>query len=536
MAGLKRPRYAVMDESEEEDGKGESPPPPPARMVAPYRTRPPDVYDPSEYDDVPMAMTEADNEFINDADIIASMGANWPSYVANEEDVAPAGVTEEEEEIASVEEQLYSMRIGDRNHGTCVSLELIPGGWTDMLDAVCDHYQQQEDRLDYARRVIPREEGLRAGLRENQPANGSRIDSAIMRSVNSMGWKLSETQNRFMQLARLACLPLIYGAEYGKHEVELLARANIQKIMRWLLVTTPRRCGKTTMVAMFIAALMCHKPGIRIAVFSTVHRTATKQMNEIEKYLEYADPNIKSRIIKHSKEILSIAPRGYQGSGKGSRGVDIPADQISIVYSYPASVKGVRGFTVDLIIIDEAAHTPEPVWKLGIVPALGTENMVLLAITTCDGPTNFFSKLLSCRNEKTGDALFNSITVQLACDACQKKGVMEMCVHNKHLLPTWKSDSAQEDIKQLLGGADTAAYQQEIMGINSDVRELAFPEMHLHRFEQLPPVRFSVAPSRLYTFVDPSGGGKSSDLAIITALFEESSLVVSVLSFHSRPR
>jgi tRNA(Met) C34 N-acetyltransferase TmcA len=80
---------------------------------------------------------------------------------------------------------------------------------------------------------------------------------------------------------------------------------------------TPRRFGKSTAVACFVAALLLERPGIRIAVFSPGSRASSGLMEIILSMLEFA--GVLGRILKHNDEKLYLAANDFaDGITRGS--------------------------------------------------------------------------------------------------------------------------------------------------------------------------------------------------------------------------
>jgi hypothetical protein len=437
---------------------------------------------------------------------VARLGENVREFILDSDELFPVS---EDMTDADIEQDAIMQMVSLKDYS-----DRKIGGWKAMLHATYKFYKEIEDRYANDTRIVTWDEKIANVMEENRPSDGSIRDAAIMRSVNRMGFRLSETQMRFMQQGRLACITQIYGTrDFERCQADIMLRAGVTHPERWLLVKTPRRCGKTTMLAMFIAALISWIPGLKIAVFSTVLRTAGKLMSEIIRFLRYTDPDIDERILRKKQDTeVHIAPRGYRGSKKNHT---LPPEQVSIIYSYPANESSVRGFTVNVILIDEMAHINKTVWEKAIAPAMKTENIVFIGITTCDGPLNFFSLLLKKRRKTDGKPLFNCISVELACEKCQREGVTEACVHNKHLLPDWNPPEAHENVMCLLEDNKEAA-MQELIGVDFDSRNMAFEPATVSAFEMLRHVQIHRPVDRLYMFVDPSGGGPMSSQSVVT--------------------
>jgi hypothetical protein len=231
----------------------------------------------------------------------------------------------------------------------------------------------------------------------------------------------------------------------------------------------------------------------------------------IEKYLGGGTTDRKRLFRKNTKH-CKIAPAGW------TPGTPHDPKLTSRIDVYPGRVQSIRGFGADLIIVDEAAHVNQELFTAGIVPVLTTTGVSMLALTTSDGPDNFFSKLMETKNPRTGGPLFQLLDVQLSCVECRKAGKAENCTHKRDAIPSWKPVGVQEKVKVIMEAiAGPELYKQEILGGVHDSRRLAFKAPSVARFELAPSVPVPTMPFRdVWMFIDPHGGGLKSSQAIVT--------------------
>lgn len=410
---------------------------------------------------------------------------------------------------------------------------ITAGGWMGAINAAKSVYRERYKRKKAASRILPREWFIDEDLRQNVSTSGSQRDLAIRKALNNMGLKRSALQMRFHNMALQANARNIYGSDFDKCQEEIFNKnGGNTEIRHEILVQTPRRFGKTTMVAMLAAALAVFVPGIRIGIFSTVQRTSKKLMEEIFKFV-CAIPGAKERVGAHNKEELHINPTETAQRGWGRKKVAADPANVSIIYSYPASVSGTRGFTVHLTIIDEAAHIDEAVWSQSIVPALGTEGMVLLALTTAQSSTNFFSQLIA-KKRTDGTPLFETLALVMVCEACQLAGLTNTCTHRLNLLPAWKPRGRQELIRQILGDGESDMYAQEALGIILGEKGALFDKEKIAELQRRALYVVKRRPPTIFSFVDPSGGGRYSSQAIVSLFIDgETSVVCFPQRAHS---
>lgn len=108
-----------------------------------------------------------------------------------------------------------------------------------------------------------------------------------------------------------------------------------------ILISTPRRFGKTISVSMFAAALIFSCPNVECSIYSTCKRISQKLLRNIYKFLEliYAELGVAHyRIIRHNMEEIVL------------RGPESDTD-VRVVNSYPSKVK-LHSFDVKLYFFD----------------------------------------------------------------------------------------------------------------------------------------------------------------------------------------
>jgi len=118
---------------------------------------------------------------------------------------------------------------------------------------------------------------------------------------------------------------------------------------------------------------------------------------------------------------------------------DSPNDDRKL-FSYPSSVKGLKGVGGKVIVLEEASRLDQAVFQEVVVPLLGVRDTALIGISTPLDANNFYSELVESK-KPDGDPLFNVVTIRLLCDACEKAGKTE-CPHNTDI-PPWKSSERQ---------------------------------------------------------------------------------------------
>ena len=272
---------------------------------------------------------------------------------------------------------------------------------------------------------------------------------------------------------------------------------------------TPRRWGKTTSVAMFVAAMLWCVPDMWISVYSTGRRASNSLAEMVAKFVCHLDDGGGGeRISKRNQEELFL---------KG----DTPEDTRRL-FSYPSTVQGTKGTGGKVLILEEAARLDPKVFQETIAPLLGVAYTALLGISTPMEEDNQYSQMM---NMKDGDGsnLFRTLEITLVCDACKQKGdktAMVSCPHMSHEVPPWKQDSERQNLVKALMSTDPALLLRETAGLTTSSANVAFSTNAVDCFERR--VRGSHADdsavSEIYIAVDPSGGG-NSETAIMSCCF-----------------
>ena len=124
-------------------------------------------------------------------------------------------------------------------------------------------------------------------------------------------------------------------------------------------------------------------------------------------------------IVKSNAEILVLR---HPGTGEKS-----------IVNSYPAASKTLRGSGGDVLWLEEAAFMPPSLFFEVVLPLLEVDKTSMLAISTPspEGNMNFYTTMMDSKDPNTGKPMFKVLKVGLACDACQAAGIASECTHSK---------------------------------------------------------------------------------------------------------
>jgi len=208
----------------------------------------------------------------------------------------------------------------------------------------------------------------------------------------------SNPQKDFHKAFVNACLPHIYSAtEFEQHKERILKERGLDEMQPEVLVCCPRRCGKTTAVAMFIAAMLYVCPEAWISCFSTGQRASTSLLDQAYK-LYCQLPGAEKRVKKRNQEQFFVT--GPKSS------------EVRRFYSYPSSVAGLKGVGCRVAVLEEASRMDEAVFNEVVLPLLGVNNTSVIAISTPMEDSNYFSQLLRMV-KPNGSHMFKTIHIKV---------------------------------------------------------------------------------------------------------------------------
>jgi hypothetical protein len=292
------------------------------------------------------------------------------------------------------------------------------------------------------------------------------------------------------------------------------------------LMLFPRRFGKTTSVAMFLAMLLHVCRGIKIVVVSPTQDVSNMLLSATRGFF-YEIKDAEERTVTNQAKMFTVAFLDEFASM--SRQTLLSTGRVNSISARAPTVQGNKGITADLIVMDEASRIDESFINEVIAPLLTVNNTSMICISTAVGANNYFSKLFTAKRH---DNLFLRFQVSLVCDECRVAKIK--CTHKTHLMPAWLNPNNHERAKLFMPNQDL--FDQEVMGaiIDTDA-EGVFMTDWLQRWRQRPVCEVQ-ALHYTVTFVDTYGGG-SNELAIVTITYDASHqgiVVLGAASYHSK--
>lgn len=332
----------------------------------------------------------------------------------------------------------------------------------------------------------------------NLQLKGDVIFHRMMGCLMSFDWKPSEQQTQFLQQMLYAIIPIIYGEEWMHYSHRILSRLKLDEIYQNLVISTPRRFGKTISVAMFGAACVYCLRGRTISIFAKNKRQSGKLMGTVKRLLLQLHGS-ERMIVQDNNETLLFSVLCNRN--------DVNMTTLSC---YPGNADAIRGVGADIIILEEAGFVSEDLFYEGIAPLLGVVGTSVIGIST--PPTeddNYYLELFEVKDPDTGKPIFNTIKIERLCPKCKEEGNDE-CPHMKHTLPKWKSKRLERQLAAIYG-TNKLRYMREILGVHVTTSMAAFDKKDVANFIDRPYMELDYMPRFVFLTIDPSGGGQGSD-------------------------
>jgi hypothetical protein len=338
-------------------------------------------------------------------------------------------------------------------------------------------------------------------------ASGAAQLGEMFRLLDSFGLQRSKVQKQLHLGMTGAVLQRIFHMESDAEMKVAMTIHRIKSDKQQFMAITPRRFGKTTAVAMFVAALALAVPGITVAIFSTGRRASNLLLQQVKSLL-LCVPGAAAKIISSNVETLHMA----DGS------------MTSKISSYPGMARTLRGTGGDLIILEEAAFISPDVWTEVVIPLIEVKNTALIAISTPLDSSNFYSTLVNMKDENN-HSVFEVLEARAACRACiESLPDPSKCPHVQLERPSWKSKEKQKVVRALYAGNEQTMLRESLGVVTEGANGVFLRKQIRYVFES--ERRPLPADTRhIYIAIDPNGGGPSK-FAICSVVRDRGSLLV----------
>jgi hypothetical protein len=111
-----------------------------------------------------------------------------------------------------------------------------------------------------------------------------------LEALDRQGWNRSYHQRQFHEQFTRACARIFYKTEppgvFQRDHQRLLQVNGWHNLSQEILISTPRRFGKTISVSLFAAAMLFSAPRVELSIYSTCKRISQKLLRNVKKFLE----------------------------------------------------------------------------------------------------------------------------------------------------------------------------------------------------------------------------------------------------------
>ena len=151
--------------------------------------------------------------------------------------------------------------------------------------------------------------------------------------LDNAGWKRSYHQRLFHDDFLKACTRTFFKTEppgtFAKEHAKILEVNSWEHLASEVLISTPRRFGKTISVSMFAAGIMFAAPSVELSIYSTCKRISQKLLRNVNKFFDIMVNHDMStegfKVIRANMEEIVL---------QGPCGVS----DVRVVNSYPSKV------------------------------------------------------------------------------------------------------------------------------------------------------------------------------------------------------
>jgi hypothetical protein len=213
--------------------------------------------------------------------------------------------------------------------------------WNHAFDSVIEALEEQKGQYQSSMVIKRRALACASRLKTSGHTDGDARYKKINEMLDQCGMKRTDYQRQFHHMGMMACVPHIYGKDYDMCRSRIMKTHGLKEFRSEVLVVTPRRYGKTTMVAMFVAVLLLVVAGIKICIFSTGKRSSGTLLNMITTFIHILHGE--KRIVKHNQEELFVGENSLDNGLSDKSHVareNRVLESTSTLRSYPASEKG----------------------------------------------------------------------------------------------------------------------------------------------------------------------------------------------------
>ena len=159
-----------------------------------------------------------------------------------------------------------------------------------------------------------------------------------LNAIDSRGWNRSFHQRMFHDQFIRACVRVFFKTDppgtFARSHQAILDQNHWENLSQEVLISTPRRFGKTISVSMFAAAMVFSTPSLEVSIYSTCKRISQKLLRNVQKFLTIIYEALGEKPMKEIRSNMEeVVLQGCDGTG-----------DVRTVNSYPSKVKTCPAF------------------------------------------------------------------------------------------------------------------------------------------------------------------------------------------------
>jgi len=330
----------------------------------------------------------------------------------------------------------------------------------------------------------------------------------------------SPEQVRFHNTMLASIIPWVFRNEWAAYKDVILRLTGLDKTYSMdtfgVIVSMPRRFGKTTCMAAFCACALLACPGFNMLFLATTYEVAMRAKALTEKLLlRLIDMVGEQCVVDARVDFLLVSRPG------------IPPSQIVCLTQSLST----RGVSCDVVFCDEFGFMETRFIMSIVVPLLTNIDVKLIALSSPGETYGGHMPTFLSAMRANGKPLFDVFEVSSICPACRDKGASK-CTHVDKIYTQWRPGDLEETLSVLFV-SNKAMFEREILGAATyDEVPVFHKPMIEHLFDGSPTSTMAttelsqLSPDNIFIGIDPCGGG-DSHTAWVSFCFVRSGQVIA---------
>ena len=149
--------------------------------------------------------------------------------------------------------------------------------------------------------------------------------------VDTRGFERSQNQVQFHEAFLTACARVIFKEDWGLQSPVIMKKMGWKRKFSEVMISTPRRFGKTFSVAIFVAVIALSM-SLEVVIFSPARRASRKLLERVVEFIRLLDAE--KRIVEYNQEVCRI--KSYEQGEKTSLIRSFPS-KVGVSYAFESN-------------------------------------------------------------------------------------------------------------------------------------------------------------------------------------------------------